>query len=202
MADINLLTPGRIGGFDTRNRIFMAPMTRSRALTTACHRNWPSPTTRSAPRPGSSSPRAWRPRPSGSATPARRPITLAEQIAAWKKITDAVHAKGGRIFMQFMHVGRIGHSANRYTESRRSRRRPCGPRARCGPTPTGMQDFDMPRALETSEIPGVIEDFAQATRNALAAGFDGVELHSASGYLPMQFLSPAPTSAPTATAAR
>ena len=93
------------------------------------------------------------------------------------------------MFMQFMHVGRIANSANRYTGEP-----PVAPSAvsAAGQMWTdahGLQDLDTPRALETSEIPGVIEDFAQATRNALAAGFDGVELHAASGYLPMQFLS-------------
>jgi N-ethylmaleimide reductase len=121
---------------------------------------------------------------------ARTPaIETAEQIAAWTKITGAVKARGGRMFMQFMHVGRIGHSANRYTDEPLIT--PSGVRAngQIWTDAHGLQDFDVPRAIETSEIPGIIEGFAQATRNALAAGFDGVELHSASGYLPMQFLS-------------
>ena len=110
-------------------------------------------------------------------------------MAAWKKIADAVHAKGGRIFMQFMHVGRIGHSANRYTSEPLVAPSVVRAAGQMWTDAHGLQDIDTPRALETSEIPGVIDDYAQATRNALAAGFDGVELHSASGYLPMQFLS-------------
>src|SRR5262245_42020313 len=121
---------------------------------------------------------------------ARTPAAeTAEQMAAWKKIIDAVHAKGGRMFMQLMHVGRIAHPANRYTVEQPS----C---ASCGKAAGqmwtdahGMQELPVPRELETSEIPGVIQTFANATKNAIAAGFDGVELHSASGYLPMQFLS-------------
>ena len=121
---------------------------------------------------------------------ARTPaIEGAEQIAAWKTITAAVHAKGGRIFMQFMHVGRIGHSANRYTSEPLITPSAVRANGQIWTDAHGLQDFDQPRAIETGEIPGVIEGFAQATRNALAAGFDGVELHSASGYLPMQFLS-------------
>src|SRR6185436_13044951 len=101
---------------------------------------------------------------------ARTPaIESAEQVAAWKKITAAVHAKGGRIFMQFMHVGRIGHSANRYTSEPLIT--PSGVRAngQIWTDAQGLQDYDQPRAIETAEIPGVIEGFAQATRNALEA---------------------------------
>ena len=93
------------------------------------------------------------------------------------------------MFMQFMHVGRIGHSANRYTTEPLVAPSAVRAAGQMWTDAQGMQDNDMPRALETSEIPGVIAQYAQATRNALAAGFDGVELHSASGYLPMQFLS-------------
>lgn len=121
---------------------------------------------------------------------ARTPsIYSAAQVAAWKKITDAVHAKGGRMFLQLMHVGRIGHSANRFTKEPLIAPSAIRAAGQMWTDALNMQDFDTPRALETSDIPGVIEDFALATRNGLAAGFDGVELHSASGYLPMQFLS-------------
>jgi N-ethylmaleimide reductase len=93
------------------------------------------------------------------------------------------------MFMQLMHVGRIAHPANRYTSES-----PICPSAVCAAgqmwtDAQGMQDLPVPRALETHEIPGVIETYANATKNAITAGFDGVELHSASGYLPMQFLS-------------
>jgi len=122
------------------------------------------------------------PRTPGVYTPA--------QIAAWRNVTDAVHARGGRIFLQLMHVGRIAHPANRTIPDP-----PVAPSAirAAGEMWTdslGMRPFDMPRALELAEIPSVIAEYAQATRNALAAGFDGVELHAASGYLPNQFLSP------------
>ncbi len=112
------------------------------------------------------------------------------QIAAWRVVTDAVHARGGRIFLQLMHVGRIAHSANRNIADA-----PIAPSAiraegQMWTDSQGMQPNDMPRALELSEIPAVIAEFGSATRNAIAAGFDGVELHAASGYLPNQFLSP------------
>lgn len=121
---------------------------------------------------------------------ARTPsIDTPEQVAAWKRISDGVHARGGRIFMQFMHVGRIAHSANRYISDPPVAPSVVRAAGQMWTDALGMQDFDTPRALDTSEIPGVIAQYAQATTNALAAGFDGVELHSASGYLPMQFLS-------------
>jgi len=189
MADINLLTPGRIGGFDTRNRLFMAPMTRSRALAEGVPSALAVTYYSQRASAGLILTEGTAPSAVGLGYARTPAIHSQEQIAAWKKITDAVHAKGGRLFMQFMHVGRIGHSANRYTQEPLIAPSAVRAAGQMWTDAAGLQDFDMPRALETSEIPGVIEDFAQATRNALAAGFDGVELHSASGYLPMQFLS-------------
>jgi N-ethylmaleimide reductase len=190
MANINLLTPGRIGGFDTRNRIMMAPMTRSRAHADGVPSELAITYYVQRASAGLIITEGVAPTAVGRGYARTPSIHTAEQIAAWKTIADATHAAGGRLFMQFMHVGRIANSANRYTAEP-----PIAPSAiraagQMWTDANGMQDFDMPRALETREIPGVIEDFAQATRNALAAGFDGVELHSASGYLPMQFLSP------------
>jgi N-ethylmaleimide reductase len=122
---------------------------------------------------------------------ARTPgIYTPAQIAAWRTVTDAVHARGGKIFVQIMHVGRIAHRANRSIPDA-----PVAPSAiqaggQMWTDSQGLQPYDVPRALELAEIPAVIEEYAEATRNALAAGFDGVELHAASGYLPNQFLSP------------
>jgi N-ethylmaleimide reductase len=90
-------------------------------------------------------------------------LYTSEQITAWQTTTRAVHNAGGRIFAQIMHCGRIAHPH--------------------------LLPLEAPRALETHEIPGIVEEYRQATANAYAAGFDGVELHAASGYLPMQFLS-------------
>ena len=93
------------------------------------------------------------------------------------------------MFCQFMHVGRIGHPANRYTDEPLVAPSAIRAEGQMWTDAHGLQPIPAPRALETSEIAGVIDEYAQATRNALEAGFDGVELHSASGYLPMQFLS-------------
>ncbi|HXD74777.1 MAG TPA: alkene reductase [Vicinamibacterales bacterium] len=189
MADVTLFTPGRIDGFDTKNRMMMAPMTRSRALPKGVPSELAIEYYSQRASAGLIITEGIAPCAVGLGYARTPAIENAEQIAAWKKITDAVHAKGGRMFAQFMHVGRIAHPANRYTDEP-----PISPSAvkAAGQMWTDtlqMQEMPTPRALELKEIAGVIEDYAKATKNALAAGFDGVELHSASGYLPMQFLS-------------
>jgi 2,4-dienoyl-CoA reductase-like NADH-dependent reductase (Old Yellow Enzyme family) len=116
-------------------------------------------------------------------------IVDAAQIAGWKKVTDAVHARGGKIVVQIMHCGRCSHEENKSPESET-----VAPSAIPAEgdvfTEEGMKPFSSPRALRLDEIAGVIEEYRQATINAFEAGFDGVELHGASGYLPAQFLSP------------
>jgi N-ethylmaleimide reductase len=111
-----------------------------------------------------------------------------EQINAWKKVTQSVHEKGGVIYAQLWHTGRVGHSSVRNGEL------PVAPsaiaiRGQKHFTMAGMQDFEIPRALSIEEIRQVVEDYKQAAMNAMEAGFDGVELHAANGYLPQQFLS-------------
>jgi N-ethylmaleimide reductase len=110
------------------------------------------------------------------------------QVAAWRPVTDAVHANGGVIFAQLMHTGRIGHPSLYETPQL-----PAGPSAVRAAgrafTPTGMPDFVVPHELTSAEIEQTIQDFASAARNAIRAGFDGVELHGANGYLLQQFLS-------------
>src|SRR4051812_35040561 len=109
-----------------------------------------------------------------------------EQVAGWRKVTDAVHARGGRIFIQLWHVGRISHSSLQPSGGA-----PVGPSAirAKGKTFVGgtFTDISEPRALALEEIPGIIEDFRRGAANALEAGFDGVEIHGANGYLLDQF---------------
>jgi N-ethylmaleimide reductase len=113
-------------------------------------------------------------------------IHRADQIAAWRKVTDAVHAAGGHIYNQIWHCGRVAHPDMRGGE------RPVAPSAIPATgdffLPSGRVDFPTPRALGIEEIAPIVETFAQATRNAREAGFDGVELHGANGYLQDQFL--------------
>jgi N-ethylmaleimide reductase len=109
-----------------------------------------------------------------------------EQVAGWRKVTDAVHARGGRIFIQIWHVGRISH-----TSLQPGGGKPVAPSAIRTKGKTFVNgtftDISEPRALELSEIPGIIEDFRRGAANAVAAGFDGVEIHGANGYLLDQF---------------
>ncbi|MSQ51033.1 MAG: alkene reductase [Betaproteobacteria bacterium] len=110
-----------------------------------------------------------------------------EQMAGWRKVTDAVHARGGRMVVQLMHSGRVAHSSRMPGGAMpvsSSSVRVSGQVMTAG----GMKDYETPRALDLDEIPMVIEEYACAARCAMAAGFDGVELHGASGFLPMQFL--------------
>ncbi len=111
-----------------------------------------------------------------------------EQIEAWKKVTQIVHENGGVIYAQLWHTGRVGHSVDRNNEL------PVAPSAiaimgQQHFTSQGMKDYEVPRALSSEEIKQIIKDYGQAAQNAMEAGFDGVELHAAFGYLPNQFLA-------------
>ena len=110
-----------------------------------------------------------------------------EQVIGWKKVTDAVHAEGSRIFLQLWHVGRVSHSKLQLDNAL-----PVAPSAIAlegqAFTEEGMLDFETPRALNIDEMPSIVEQFRQAAINAKQAGFDGVEIHSANGYLLDQFL--------------
>jgi N-ethylmaleimide reductase len=114
-------------------------------------------------------------------------IYTPEQVAGWKKVTDAVHARGGRIVIQLWHVGRISHVS--LLPPGEVPVAPSAIRAETKTfTPEGYVDVSAPRALRLDEIPGIVRDFAQAARNAIDAGFDGIEIHAANGYLIDQFL--------------
>ena len=113
-------------------------------------------------------------------------IYTAAQIDGWRKITDAVHAQGGKIFLQLWHVGRVGH-----IDLQKDGAAPVAPSAIRAETKTvvnnGFVDVSEPRALNLDELPGIIDDFRRAAANAIEAGFDGVEVHGANGYLLDQF---------------
>jgi 2,4-dienoyl-CoA reductase-like NADH-dependent reductase (Old Yellow Enzyme family) len=110
------------------------------------------------------------------------------QVEGWRKVADAVHARGGRIVVQLMHVGRVAHPDNK------AGLETVAPSAIAAPgkmvTADGQVDHPTPRALETDEVAGIVDEFVQAARNAVAAGLDGVEVHAANGYLLHQFLAP------------
>jgi N-ethylmaleimide reductase len=179
--------PYELAGKKLKNRIVMAPMTRSRAPGTT---PTPSMATYYAQRAGAGLiiTEGTHPSAQGQGYTDVPGLHSPAQVDAWRTVTDAVHAEDGVIFAQLMHSGRIGHP-----DLLPDGLVPVGP----SPVPakgqvfthTGLQDFVVPRELTEAEILATIEDYASAARNAIAAGFDGVELHGANGYLIHQFLS-------------
>ena len=186
-SEINLLSPYQLGNLKLPNRTIMAPLTRNRAG----ERNVPYQlnVTYYVQRAtaGLIITEATQVSSQGVGYPNTPGIHSPEQIAGWKLVTDAVHQEGGRIFLQLWHVGRISHP-----DLQPEGALPVAPSAikPSGEAMTyeGMKPFATPRALDTSEIPGIVEQFRKGAENALEAGFDGVEIHGANGYLIDQFL--------------
>jgi N-ethylmaleimide reductase len=183
----NLFTPFRLGPYELRNRVVMAPMTRSRAGEGGV----PTPLMAEyyAQRAGAGLivSEGSQVSPQGVGYPGTPGIHTDAQVAGWRRVTDAVHARGGRIFLQLWHVGRVSHPSMQPDGAL-----PVAPSAIGAPgelyTGQGMKPFVTPRALETDEIAGIVEQYAEGARRAYVAGFDGVELHGANGYLIDQFL--------------
>jgi N-ethylmaleimide reductase len=188
----SLFSPLKIGPYQLKHRLVLAPLTRMRAEKPSL-----------APRPLNAEYYAQRATPGGLLIAEASPVMATgfgspgvpgiyteQQVAGWRKVVDAVHAKGGVIFLQLWHVGRVSHSSFQPGGAL-----PVAPSAVAIPSDlkTGTADgkvvtYETPRALQTSEIPGVVDAYRQAAKNALQAGFDGVEVHGANGYLIEQFL--------------
>jgi len=189
MTAADIFSPVSLGELDLANRIVMAPMTRDRAGPAD------EPTKVMVEYYGQRAgaglivTEGVQPSPAGKGYWRTPGIHSLEQVAAWRKVADAVHGAGGRIVVQLMHCGRASVRANKAfdAETVAPSAIPC-PDKIAGPDGV-PQETDMPRALATEEIPLVLAEYAAAARNAREAGLDGVELHCASGYLPMQFLS-------------
>lgn len=184
---IDLFTPIRAGELDLANRIIMAPLTRNRAGPHTA----PTPLMAEyyAQRAGAGLiiSEASQISPSGVPYPNTPGIHSAAQVEGWRLVTDAVHANGGKMVLQLWHGGRVSHPSllpGGMLPVAPSAIRPAGNAI----TPEGLQPFVTPRALTTAEIPGLIADYEQAARNARYAGFDGIEVHAANGYLIDQFL--------------
>jgi N-ethylmaleimide reductase len=188
----HLFSPLKIGPYQLGHRLVMAPLTRMRAARPSL-----------APRPLNAEYYAQRTTPGGLIIAEASPVMATgfgnpgvpgiyseEQIKGWRAVVDAVHARGGLIFLQLWHVGRVSHSSFQPGGAL-----PVAPSAvaisadyKTMTTDGKAAAYETPRALETSEVIGVVEAFRQAARNAKAAGFDGVEVHGANGYLIEQFL--------------
>src|SRR5580700_7233836 len=181
-----LFEPYKLGPITLPNRLVMAPLTRNRAVAGMV----PSPLAieyyGQRASAGLLITEASQVSQQGQGYQDTPGIYSKEQVAGWRKVTNRVHERGGRIFLQAWHVGRISHTSLQPNEGA-----PVGPSAirAKGKTFVGgtFADISEPRALELSEIPGIIESFKRGAANALAAGFDGVEIHGANGYLLDQF---------------
>lgn len=184
---VDVFSPLQLGPLRLPNRIVMAPMTRNRAG----EGNVPGDLVREYYRQRASAgliiTEGAQVAPLGQGYPFTPGIHSPEQVAGWRRVTEAVHARGGRIFLQLWHVGRISHPSLLPGGAL-----PVGPSALqpAGQVYTfeGLQDFVTPHALAPDEIPGIVDEFRSGARNALEAGFDGVEVHGANGYLLDQFL--------------
>lgn len=183
-----LFTPVQVGRYTLANRMVMAPMTRSRADDAGVPSDLVVTYYAQRASAGLIISEGVFPTAMGKGYGRTPGIETAEQVAAWKKVTDAVHARGGRIFMQVMHCGRISHPSMLPNGALPVAPSAIQPKGQVW-TATGLQDMVTPHALSVAEIAQVVADYRLATRRALEAGFDGVELHAASGYLPEQFLS-------------
>ncbi|MFW5400400.1 alkene reductase [Yersinia sp. 1252 StPb PI] len=196
MKTAKLFSPLKVGALTLPNRVFMAPLTRLRSIEPG---DIPTPLMAEYYRQRASAgliiTEATQISFQAKGYAGAPGLHTQEQLNAWKKITQAVHEDGGHIAVQLWHVGRISHNS-----LQPGQQAPVAPSAIAADTRTTVRDetgawvripCSTPRALETEEIPGIINDFRQATANAREAGFDYIELHAAHGYLLHQFMSPA-----------
>jgi N-ethylmaleimide reductase len=188
MNTANLFSPFQLGSLTLPNRVIMAPLTRCRAgegnVPTALFSIYYAQRASA----GLIISEATQVSPQGQGYPRTPGIYTSEQVAEWKKVTEAVHVAGGRIFMQLWHVGRISHPSIQQDGGLPVAPSAIAPRFGKAYTYEGEQPYVVPRALETDEISGIVEQYRQGAENAKAAGFDGVEIHGAFGYLLDQFL--------------
>lgn len=181
-----LLSPVNLGSLGLPNRVVMSPMTRIRAgegcVPTASMARYYAQRASA----GLIITEGTHPGPMGRGYTHPPGLHTEEQAAGWRAVTDAVHAAGGRIFVQLMHAGRVSHSTLLPGHAR-----PVAPSAIAASGEIhhfgGKSPFETPRALETEEVRGVVKEYRRAAVLSVAAGFDGVELHAATGYLPNQF---------------
>ena len=182
-----LFSPFQAGDLSLANRIVMAPLTRNRALPGRIPGDLQVEYYRQRASAGLIVPEASQISPEGQGYLDTPGIYSPEQVAGWRRVTDAVHAAGGRIVIQLWHVGRISH-VSLLPEGTV----PVSSSARPAKTKTftlkGFEDVSAPRALRTDELPRIVADYRHAARCAMQAGFDGVEVHGANGYLLEQFL--------------
>ena len=183
---LDLFSLVKLGGIELKNRMVMAPLTRNRAGEGGVPHDLNVTYYAQRASAGLIITEATPISLMAHGYPALPGIYTKEQVAGWKKVVDAVHEKGGKIVLQLWHVGRISHPSllNGAVPVAPSAIKPAGKAF----TYQGLVDYVEPRALEVSELPTIVQDYVHATKCAIAAGFDGVEIHAANGYLLDQFL--------------
>ncbi|NTZ04507.1 alkene reductase [Burkholderia metallica] len=184
-----LFAPVRVGRYTLHNRLVMAPMTRSRAAFDGTPGAWAAEYYAQRAGLGLIVTEGTQPSDDGQGYLTTPGIYTDAHVAGWKAVSDSVHARDGRLFIQLMHVGRMSHPDNT------PHHRPGVAPSAIAPgvpmfTATGMQAIPAPRALTTSEVRDTVNDFRVAARRAIEAGADGVEIHGANGYLVQQFFAP------------
>jgi len=185
-----LFTPTQLGRIEVKNRVVMSPMTRSRALA-----NVPNELMATYYRQRSGAgliiTEGTSPSPNGLGY-ARIPGLFNEaQVAGWKTVTEAIHGAGGKVFVQLMHTGRVTHPLNLPEGARIVAPSAIAPPGEMWTDQSGQQPFPTPEVMSEADIARAIEEFAASSKLAIQAGFDGVELHGANGYLIEQFLNTA-----------
>jgi len=186
MTDNALFQPYQLGPLTLSNRIVMAPLTRNRAEAGFVPSQFAATYYSQRASAGLLIAEATQISRQGQGYQDTPGIYTPAQIEGWRQVTQAVHAKGGKIFLQLWHVGRVSH-----VDLQENGAAPVAPSAIRAETKTfvnnGFEPVSAPRALALDELPGIVNDFRQAAANAIAAGFDGVEIHGANGYLLEQF---------------
>ncbi len=183
---LDLFSPVKLGSISLENRMVMAPLTRNRAGEGGVPHDLNVTYYAQRATAGLIITEATPISVMAHGYPALPGIYTDAQVAGWKKVVDAVHTKGGKIILQLWHVGRISHPSllNSVLPVAPSAIKPAGQAF----TYQGLVDYVEPRALDASELPAIVQDYVHATKCALKAGFDGVEIHAANGYLLDQFL--------------
>lgn len=186
---VKLLSPFELGNLKLKNRVVMAPMTRSRAIG-----NLPNDllaehyATRASA--GLIITEGTSPSPNGLGQPRIPGLFNTDQVQAWRKVTGAVHGAGGKIFVQLMHTGRVAHPANMPADSRIVAPSAIAISGEIWTDAEGHKPYPTPVELAAHEIEATVEEFIKSARYSIDAGFDGVELNAANGYLIEQFLNP------------
>ena len=185
-----LFSPYTLGTLQLKNRIVMAPMTRSRAIDNIPNELMAQHYADRA-EAGLIITEGVSPSPNGLGYSRIPGAYSDEQAKGWKAVADAVHARDGKIFMQLMHTGRVSHPLNMPEGGKVVGVSPIAATGDMWTDTQGMQPMPSPEEIPANEIDNLIAEYVHSAQAAIAAGFDGIEIHSANGYLPMQFLSPA-----------